>query len=89
MTKSIHCFASQLLPWPSVFAFAFLSVIPEGNLPCFAFCHSRTESAFALLSVIPEGNLLLLCFLSFPKGIRFCFAFLSVIPEGNLLSPLP
>jgi hypothetical protein len=64
--------------------FAFLSVIPAGNL------------LLAFLSVIPAGNLLLLFFLSFPQGICCCFsfchshresafAFLSVIPAGNLL----
>ena len=64
----------------AVVAFAFLAVIPEGNLlcPCLCFsgCHSRRESAFvvAFLVVIPVGNLLLSLpfWLSFPQGICCC-----------------
>jgi hypothetical protein len=52
-------------------AFAFLAVIPKGNLlPAFAV-------AVAFLAVIPEGNLL--------PAFAVAVAFLAVIPEGNLL----
>jgi hypothetical protein len=51
--------------------FAFLAVIPEGNLllPCILVSHPERSNGpafvFAFLAVIPEGNLLLPVYFGF------------------------
>jgi hypothetical protein len=61
------------------FAFAFLSVIPEGNLLLLIVC-AQTKAV-----ILSGAARLLRCAV---EGPAVAFAFLSVIPEGNLLLPI-